>query len=78
MTTQAVDLPDTDRAILDLEARFWKYAGAKETAIREQLDLSATRYYQRLNHLIATPAANAYAPIVVNRLRRALAKPRRS
>ncbi|UFU05483.1 DUF3263 domain-containing protein [Ruania halotolerans] len=65
------ELGQRDRSILDLEQGFWKYVGAKETAIRERLDMSATRYYQRLNVLLDTPAAAAYAPITVNRLRRA-------
>jgi hypothetical protein len=37
-------LGERDRAILDFERQWWKYAGAKETAIRESFDMSATRY----------------------------------
>ena len=46
-----------DRDILAFERQWWKYAGAKEQAIRELFDMSATRYYQVLNALIDTPAA---------------------
>ncbi len=35
-----------DREILAFERQWWKYAGAKEQAIRELFDMSATRYYQ--------------------------------
>lgn len=64
------DLTDRDRRILDFEGQWWKYAGAKEQAIREQFDLSATRYSQIVNRLLDQPAALAYAPMTVNRLRR--------
>lgn len=55
---------------LDFERGWWKYAGAKEAAIRERFDESSTRYYQRLNALIDTPAALAHNPMLVRRLRR--------
>ena len=45
-------LSDRDRAILEFERQWWKYAGAKESAVREQFDMSATRYYQVLNALV--------------------------
>lgn len=63
-------LSDRDRAVLDIESRLWHYAGAKEAAIREQLDISAMRYYQVLNALIDDPSAVAYAPMLMKRLRR--------
>lgn len=59
-----------DREILTFERQWWKYAGAKEQAIRELFDMSATRYYQVLNELIDTPAALAADPMLVKRLRR--------
>jgi hypothetical protein len=59
-----------DREILAFERQWWKYAGAKETAVRELFDMSATRYYQVLNALIDTPAALAADPMLVKRLRR--------
>ncbi|HLR28687.1 MAG TPA: DUF3263 domain-containing protein, partial [Ruania sp.] len=45
-------LSERDAQILSFERQWWKYAGAKETAIRELFDMSATRYYQVLNTLI--------------------------
>ncbi|MFJ4097640.1 DUF3263 domain-containing protein [Kitasatospora sp. NPDC089913] len=59
-----------DRAVLALEARSWRTAGAKERAVREELGLSSTRYYQLLNGLLDRPEALAHAPVLVNRLRR--------
>ncbi len=59
-----------DREILDFERQWWKYAGAKEQAIRELFDMSSTRYYQILNTLIDNPAALASDPMLVKRLRR--------
>ena len=66
----ATGLSDRDREILAFERQWWKYAGAKEQAIRELFDMSATRYYQVLNALIDTPAALAADPMLVKRLRR--------
>jgi len=59
-----------DREILGFERQWWKYAGAKEQAIRELFDMSATRYYQVLNGLIDRPEALAFDPMLVKRLRR--------
>jgi hypothetical protein len=64
------DLSERDRAILDFERQWWKYAGAKEQAIRDTIGMPATRYYQVLNALIDRPAALAYDPMLVKRLRR--------
>ncbi|MBU6244180.1 MAG: DUF3263 domain-containing protein [Actinomycetales bacterium] len=66
----AAMLTDRDRAILEFERQWWKYAGAKEQAIRELFDMSATRYYQIVNGLIDTPEALAFDPMLVKRLRR--------
>ncbi|UNX55289.1 DUF3263 domain-containing protein [Georgenia sp. TF02-10] len=63
-------LTDTEREILAFERQWWKYAGAKETAIRELFDMSATRYYQVLNQLLDSEAALAADPMLVKRLRR--------
>ena len=63
-------LSETEREVLAFERRWWKYAGAKETAIRELFDMSATRYYQVLNSLLDSEAALAADPMLVKRLRR--------
>lgn len=56
--------------ILAFERQWWKYAGAKEEAIKELFGLSATRYYQVLNALVDRPEALAVDPMLVKRLRR--------
>jgi hypothetical protein len=63
-------LDERAERILAFERQWWKYAGAKEQAIRELFDMSATRYYQVLNALIDDPAALAHDPMLVKRLRR--------
>jgi len=63
-------LSERDLLILEFERQWWKYAGAKEQAMREKFDMSATRYYQALNALIDRPAAIAADPMLVKRLRR--------
>jgi hypothetical protein len=63
-------LSERDCEILAFERQWWKYAGAKEQAVRELFDMSATRYYQVLNALIDRPEALAHDPMLVKRLRR--------
>jgi hypothetical protein len=64
------ELSDRDSQILEFERQWWKYAGAKEQAIRDLFDMSATRYYQVLNALLDRPEALAADPMLVKRLRR--------
>ena len=64
------ELSDRDREIIAFERQWWKYAGAKEQAIRELFDMSATRYYQVLNALIDNPAAMEADPMLIKRLHR--------
>ncbi|MGR8009889.1 DUF3263 domain-containing protein [Streptomyces hypolithicus] len=58
------------RAVLAVERRSWPAPGAKERAIREQLGVSPTRFYQLLNAVLDDPRALAHDPVTVNRLRR--------
>jgi hypothetical protein len=64
------ELSERDLRILEFERQWWKYAGAKEQAMREKFDMSATRYYQALNALIDRPEALAADPKLVKRFRR--------
>ena len=68
--TPSGELTDRDREIIAFERQWWKYAGAKEQAIRELFDMSATRYYQVLNALIDNPIALEADPMLIKRLRR--------
>ena len=74
VTTRTPEAPQQissrDQEILAFERQWWKYAGAKEQAIRDLFDMSATRYYQLINSLIDNPAALAHDPMLVKRLRR--------
>lgn len=56
-------------AILAFERRWWKHAGAKEEAIRRELGLNPTAYYQLLSQVIDDPAAQAAEPALVAQLR---------
>ena len=64
------ELSARDADILSFERQWWKFAGAKEQAIRDRFQMSATRYYQVLNALIDKPEALAQDPLLVKRLRR--------
>ncbi|MBL8930151.1 MAG: DUF3263 domain-containing protein [Kineosporiaceae bacterium] len=68
--SQVDTLSARDREILAFERQWWKYAGAKEQAVRDLFEMSSTRYYQVLNALIDTPAALEHDPMLVKRLRR--------
>jgi hypothetical protein len=63
-------LGDRDLAILAFERTWWRHAGAKEEAIREEFGFTAARYYQLLGVLIDSPAALAHDPMLVKRLQR--------
>ena len=70
VTAARAPLSDRDREVLAFERQWWKYAGAKEQAVKELFDMSATRYYQVLNALIDNPAALEADPMLIKRLRR--------
>ena len=64
------ELSELEVSVLEFERRWWKYGGAKDHAIRERFDMSATSYFQILNPLLDNPAALASDPMLVKRLRR--------
>ena len=59
------ELSERDEQVLAFERQWWKYAGAKEDAIKELFSMSATRYYQVLNALVDRPEALAADPMLV-------------
>jgi Protein of unknown function (DUF3263) len=63
-------LSDRDRAILTFERQWWRHAGGKEQAIRQEFGLSAARYYQVLGGLIDCRAALEHDPMLIKRLQR--------
>jgi hypothetical protein len=70
MQAEGDQLSDLDREILEFEQDWLTHVGAKDEAVRERFDLTPTGYHQLLNRLIDLPAAEAYAPRLVRRLRR--------
>lgn len=67
---QVSTLSDLEARILEFERNWWRYAGAKESAIKELFDLTPPRYYQLLNDLIDREDALMASPMLVKRLRR--------
>lgn len=65
-----MQLTDTETQVLDFERSWWKFAGAKETAIHDAFGWSPTRHYQVVNELLGRPEALAYDPMLVRRLLR--------
>jgi Protein of unknown function (DUF3263) len=63
-------LDELERRILDFEREAWRLRVAKERAIRETFGFSTTRYHQLLHRVVDRPAALAYDPMLVRRLRR--------
>lgn len=72
------DLTSEELEILAIENVWWKYAGAKEQAIRDRLDMSATRFYQLLNSMLDDPRIEAHDPVLIHRLQRLRAQRQRS
>ena len=68
--TASPSLTDLETRILEFERNWWRFAGAKEVAIKELFDLTAPRYYQLLNDLIDRDDALEASPMLVKRLRR--------
>lgn len=65
-----MSLSDEQAAILAFEKQWWRYAGAKETAIRETFGLTMPLYFQKLNAILELPAAMEADPFTVKRLLR--------
>jgi hypothetical protein len=68
--TAQASLTDLELRILEFERSWWRYAGAKESAIKELFDLTPPAYYQALNNLIDRDDALLAQPMLVKRLRR--------
>ncbi|MDF9715845.1 DUF3263 domain-containing protein [Nocardioides sp. ChNu-99] len=71
MDTQlAPGISDEQRAMLELEGTRFKFAGRKDTVIREMFGLSPAQFAQKINWLLDQPDALRWDPVLVNRLRR--------
>jgi hypothetical protein len=73
-----MELTARDKAILDFERSWWHETGPKEALIQERFELSASRYYEILGHLLESPEAYEYDPLGVRRLRRLRDRRRRA
>lgn len=72
-TQQGTEDPSPDertRRIIDLERACWMLTVPKARVIREMFGISAARYHQLLTRILDDPAALAYDPMTVRRLRR--------
>jgi Protein of unknown function (DUF3263) len=63
-------LSDVDKGVLTIAGKQWKNAGHRTNAIRLRLGWSPDRFAVELNRLVDDPAALAWSPTLVNRLRR--------
>ena len=61
-------LTDTQKAMIDVAAAPYKYAGSVDAIAKERFGLTPTRFWQDVNRLIQTEAAYAYRPEAVRRL----------
>jgi len=68
--SQSAGLSKLEIEMLDFERTWWRYAGVKESSIKELFNLTPPAYYQLLNNLIDRDAALITDPILVKRLRR--------
>ncbi|MCC3655739.1 MULTISPECIES: DUF3263 domain-containing protein [Streptomyces] len=66
----APELGPREREILRLARTPFASPGPRDRAIREQLGMSPTAYFQILNALLDDERALAHDPVTVNRLRR--------
>lgn len=65
---------DLEHQIMRFEDRWWRLAGSKDTAIGRELGITPTRYYQLLHQLAHRDDVHAAYPVLVNRLRRRMAR----
>lgn len=64
------ELTAQEREVLAFERTGWRSPDLKAQAIKETFGWSAARHEQYVSHVIDLPAALAYDPVLVNRLRR--------
>lgn len=69
-------LNDTDKAMLDVAAGTYKYAGSVDTIAGDRFGLSPTRFWQSVNQILGTVDAVEYRPEAV-RLLEARKRPQR-
>lgn len=60
---------DQDKQILALAGEQFKYGAAREARAREEFGFSGVRFWQEVNRILDTPAAHAWDPHTVARLK---------
>lgn len=60
---------DQDKQILALAGEQFKYSASREARAREELGLSGVRFWQEVNRILDLPAAHAWDPHTVARLK---------
>ena len=63
------ELTRAQMEILEFERATWRYLGRRDAVILERFGHTAVRHTQIVLHLIQQPAAEAYDPALVRRLR---------
>lgn len=63
-------MTELEHQIMQFEARWWRIAGSKESAIVAELGMTPTRYYQLLQQLAGREDVLAAYPVLTKRLRR--------
>jgi hypothetical protein len=71
------ELSDQEQRILAFEREWWRYATAKEQAVRDRFDMTVDDYYRTLSQLLDSDVALEQDPLLVRRLRRLRATRRR-
>ena len=61
-------LTDTQKAMIDVAAAPYKYAGSVDVIAKERFGLTPTRFWQEINRIVQSEAAYAYRPEAVRRL----------
>ena len=70
-------LTEMQRSLLDFERAWWQLPASKNTEIRARFGFSSSSYYRALHALVDSPAAEAYDPLTVRRVRRRREQTRR-
>jgi hypothetical protein len=70
-------LTETQRSLLDFERAWWQLPASKTSEIRARFGFSSSSYYRALYAVVDSPAAEAYDPLTVRRVRRRREQSRR-
>ena len=70
-------LSPVEEAILEFERAWWQRGPAKDERIRREFGISPTAYYLQLHSLINRADAEAYDPLLVQRITRRMEQGRR-